>query len=61
MLWLDEYDCTDWDGGKLIRTHRIELPIENLTEDEAAEFSRPQMRRKRKVCCRRKFSLTGRK
>ena len=38
VLWLDEYDCTDWDGGNLIRTHRIELPIENLTEDEAAEL-----------------------
>lgn len=38
VLWLDEYDCTDWDGGNLIRTHRIELPIESLTDDEAAEL-----------------------
>lgn len=38
VLWLDEYDCSDWDGGNLIRTHRIELPIENLTAEEAADL-----------------------
>lgn len=38
VLWLDEYDCTDWDGGNLIRTHRIPLPIEGLTEAEAADL-----------------------
>ena len=38
VLWLDEYDCTDWDGGNLLRSHRIELPIKSLTDDEAAEL-----------------------
>ena len=40
VLWLDEYDCTDWDGGNLLRSHRIELPIESLTADEAAELEK---------------------
>ena len=22
VLWLDEYDCTDWDGGNLLRSHQ---------------------------------------
>lgn len=30
VLWLDEYDGSDWDGGNLLRTHRIELDITPL-------------------------------
>ncbi len=34
VFWLDEYDCSDWDGGNLLRTHQIELSITPLNPSE---------------------------
>lgn len=33
-IWLDEYDGSDWDGGKLLAAHYVDLVIEETSSDE---------------------------